>query len=126
MKVLLHTEHQCLIRWDALLLVAPFPGDFDRSFHSLCASIHGHDHVEAKHLGGVFGEPREDIVVECAAAQRQARRLLCESLDKLRVAVSLIDGAVGGEEVEIASTFGMPLDHMVTCTDLSYLPDPRR
>jgi len=123
-KVLLNTEDQCLVGWDALLLVAPFPCDLDRGLYGLCASVHGHDHVEAKHLGSVFSKPGKDIIVECAAAQRQARRLLYESLDKFWVTVALIDGAVGREKIKIASTFGTPLVYVVSCADLSHLQDP--
>jgi hypothetical protein len=34
--------------------------------------------------------------------------LLCQSLDELRVAVALVHGAVGGEEIEVVFAFRVP------------------
>ena len=95
MKVLLHAEYQCLVFWNLLNLVAPFPCDFDGRLNGLGTSVHRQHHVEVKKFGHEFGEAREDIVVECSAAERQAGRLLCECLDQLRVAMALVHRAIG-------------------------------
>lgn len=75
----------------------------------------GRDHVEAEQLGGILCKAREHIVVESATAQSQPRGLLSEGLDKLGVAVTLVDGAVGGEEVEVVLALGVP-DAATTCS----------
>ena len=56
---------------------------------------HGQHHVEAEHARHELGEAREHVVVECAAAQCEALRLVGQGLDQLGVAVALVDGGVG-------------------------------
>jgi hypothetical protein len=108
MEVLRHREDQSLILRYSLDLVAPLARDLDRSLHRLGSRVHGQDQVEAKQLGGIFGEAWEDIVVECSAAERQARCLLGQRLDKLGMAVALVHGRVCGEEVEVVFAFWVP------------------
>jgi hypothetical protein len=107
-EILLYGEDQRLVLLDTLDFVTPLARDLDSCLNGLCTSVHGQDHVEAEQLGGIFGEAREDIVVEGATAEGQPRSLLSESLDKLGVAVALVDGAVGGEEVEVVLALGVP------------------
>jgi hypothetical protein len=95
MEVLLHREDQRLVLRDALDLVTPLARNLDCRLDRFRACVHGQDHVEAEQLGGIFGEAREDIVVESSTAQGQPRRLLSQRLDELGVAVALVDGAVG-------------------------------
>src|SRR4051794_2476200 len=85
MEVLLHREDQCLVLWNTLDLVPPLARNLDGRLYGLGARVHGEQHVEAEELGGVFGEAGEDIVVEGAAAERQARGLLRQRLDELGV-----------------------------------------
>jgi hypothetical protein len=93
-KVLLHREDQSLILWDSLDLVSPLARDLDCGLNSLSARVHRQNHVEAEKLGGILGEAWEYIVVESTTAKRQPRSLLSQGLDKLRVAVALVDSAV--------------------------------
>jgi hypothetical protein len=108
MEVLLDGEDQGLVLWNAFDLVSPLARDLDRRLDRLRARVHGQDHVEAEQLGGILGEAREDIVVEGSTAERQPRRLFSQGLDELGVAVALVDGAVGGEEVEVVLALGVP------------------
>jgi hypothetical protein len=107
-EVLSHREDQSLILRYSLDLVAPLARDLDRSLHRLGSRVHGQDHVEAKQLGSILGEAGEHIVVECSAAECQARCLLSQSLDKLRVAVALVYSAVCREEVKVVLVLGVP------------------
>lgn len=71
-EVLLRGEDPGLILRNALDLVSPFACNLDGSLHSLSTSVHGQDHLETQHRGDLLGEAREDIVVECARAQRES------------------------------------------------------
>lgn len=107
-KVLRDREDQCLILRYAFDLISPFARNLDCCLHCLGACVHRQDHVEAKQLGRVLGEAWEDIVVERSAAEGQARCLLSQCLDELGVAVALVYGRVGGEEVEVVFSFRIP------------------
>lgn len=108
MEVLLHRKHQCFILWYAFDFVAPFACHLHSGFYSLCTSIHGQHHVEAEHLRNKLGEAGENIVVESATAERQSRSLLSQGLDEFWVTMTLVHGAVCGEEVEIVLAFWVP------------------
>jgi len=108
MEVLLHRKDQCLILRNALDFVTPLARNLNGRLHRLGARVHGKYHVEAEELGGIFGEAGEDIIVEGATAERQPRCLLGQGLDELGVAVALVDGTVGGEEVEVVLALGIP------------------
>ena len=111
MKVPCRAHHNRLVRLDPLDLVPPLPRNLDRRLDRLRAGVHRQHHVKAKHARDKVGKARKDIVVEGAAAQRQAGRLVGEHPDELRVAVALVDGAVGGQEVEVALALGIPHVH---------------
>lgn len=53
------------------------------------------------HLGEVLGEGPERRGVEGARAESELLGLLGEGLDDVRVAVALVDGAVGAQAVEV-------------------------
>jgi len=72
MEVLCDGEDQCLILRYSLDLVSPFARYLYSSLYRLCSRVHGQDHVKAKQLGSILGEPWEDIVIEGAAAEGQS------------------------------------------------------
>lgn len=94
--------------WDALDLIAPLPRNLHRGFDRLRAGVHRQDHVVAEELGDILGEPRKDIVVECSRAEGQPLGLLRQGLDQLRMTMALIDGRIGGEEVQIPFPLRIP------------------
>ena len=100
-EVLLCGEDPGLVLRNALDLVSPFACNLYSSLYSLSTSVHGQDHLETQHRGDLLSEAGEDIVVECARAERQSRGLGNESLDEFGVAVTLVHGAVCGEEIEV-------------------------
>jgi len=93
---------------DALDLVGPLAGDLDGRLDGLGARVHGQHHVEAEQAADLLGPDGEHVVVEGARAQRQPAGLFGEGLDQLRVAVALVDGAVGREEVEVVLVLRVP------------------
>lgn len=107
-EVILSTQDDSLVLGNALDLVTPLAGDLDASLDRLGTSVHGHNHVEAEVAGDELGKAREDIIVESAGAQSEAGSLVNQSLDQLGVAVALVDGGVGGEEVQILLSLGIP------------------
>jgi hypothetical protein len=114
MEVLLDGKDQSLVLRNTLDLVPPLSRNLDGGFDSLSTSVHGEDHVETEQLRGILSEAWEHIVVECATAECQSRCLFGQGLDKLRVAVTLVDSAVRGEEVKIVLVLGIP-DAASTC-----------
>ena len=108
MEVVLGAEDQSLALLDALDLVRPLPGNLDGRLDCLGASVHRQHHIIPKHLLHLLGPLGKDIVVERARAEGQSARLLGERLDELRVAMPLVDGAVGGEEVEVVTVLRIP------------------
>jgi hypothetical protein len=91
-EVLCNAQDECFILRDALLLVAPFPGNLDCCLDGFGTCVHGQDHVEAEVFGHEFGESGENIVIECSRAQRQGGRLLCQCFDQFWVAMPLVHG----------------------------------
>lgn len=71
-EVLLCGEDPGLVLRNALDLVSPFARNLDSGLHGLSTSVHGQDHLEAQHRSDLLGEAGEDIVVECARAERQS------------------------------------------------------
>lgn len=97
MEVLSDAHDNGLILGNALDLVRPLSGDLNCCLDRLGTSVHWQNHVEAEELGDKFGKAREDIVVESSRTQGQSRSLFCQSLDKLGVAMPLVNGTVCGE-----------------------------
>lgn len=71
-EVLLDRENESLVLRDPLDLVSPFARNLDSGLDSLCAGVHGQDHVETEERRCVLGEAWEHIVVECTTAQCQS------------------------------------------------------
>lgn len=110
-EVLGNREHQSFTRCNLLHLVSPLARNLDGRLDSLSAGVHRQDHVIAKRRRDLLGPDGKDIVVESARAERQPASLLGQGLDQLGVAVTLVDGAVGGKEVEVVLALGIPHVH---------------
>lgn len=108
MEVLRNTKDPGFVLGNALDLVGPLASKLDGRLDSLGTSTHGQTHVVAKDVANLLGPLGEDIVVESARAQGEAASLLGESLDELGVAVTLVDGTVGREEVEVLAALRVP------------------
>ncbi len=108
MKVLRDTQHDSLVLRDTFNLIPPLPRNLNRRLDRLSAGIHRQDHIKAEELGDELGEAGEDVVVEGARRQRQPAGLFGQGLDQLRVAVALVDGAVGRQEVEVVLALAVP------------------
>lgn len=108
MEVVLGAEHEGLVLGDTLYLVSPLTGDFDGSLNSLGTSVHRQNHVVAKDLADLLGPLGEDIVVESTRREREAAGLLGQGLHEFGVAVALVNGRVGGQEVHVLAALGVP------------------
>lgn len=108
MEVVLSTQDNGLVLWDALNLVSPLPGDLDTSLHSLRTGVHRQDHVKTKELGDKLRKPGENVIVEGAGTKSQSRGLFNQRFDQLGVTVTLVDGRVGRKEVEVVTAFWIP------------------
>lgn len=107
-EVVLNTEHEGLVLRDALDLVPPLSGNLDAGLDGFGASVHGQHHVEAKELGDELGELGEHIVVKGTRAQGQARGLVDQDLHQFGMAVSLVHGGIGRQEVQVVTALGIP------------------
>ena len=108
MEILRGRKDQCLSLWNALDFVCPLPRNLDRRLNSLRTSVHWQDHVISEDRLDLLCPFREHIVVECSRGEGESLSLFAQSLDEFRVAMTLVDGAVGGEEVEVVFAFGVP------------------
>src|SRR6185312_12668504 len=88
---------------DAFGLVTPFARELDGGLDGFGAGVHHQRHLEAGDLVEVAEEERKLVIAEGARGECHATGLLLERGQDLRVAMALVDGRVGGEEVEIAA-----------------------
>lgn len=108
MEVVSDTEDESLAGLNALDLVRPLTGNLDGGLGSLSTSVHGQRHVVAEDIADLLRPAGEDIVVESTGAEGQAAGLLDEDLDELGVAVALVDGTVGRQEVKVVAALRVP------------------
>lgn len=91
MEVFSNTDHYSLILGNPLDLVAPFPRKLDGGLNCFSACVHWQNHIETEELGDELRKAWEDIVVKCPRTECQSLRLIYQSLDKFRMAMSLIN-----------------------------------
>lgn len=108
MEVVGDTENKGFALWHLLDAVCPFAGNLHGGFNRLGTSVHRQYHIVAKCCPNFFCPHREDIVVKSARTQGQTAGLLGERLDELRVAVALVDSAIGRKKVEVVLAFWVP------------------
>ena len=109
-----------LVLGNSFYLVAPFARGFERCFDSFCAGVHGENHVVTGEFAEFLAEQGILIVAKGARAQGDFGGLFLEGTENLWVAVTLVDGGVGGQAIEIAAAFDVidphafsPLEHDV-------------
>lgn len=108
MEIVLGTEHHRLVLGNTLDLVPPLARDLDTRLNRLGSRVHGQDHVESEELGDKLGKPWENIIIKGARTKGDTRGLIDESRQQLRVTVTLVDGGIGGQEVEVVTALGVP------------------
>jgi hypothetical protein len=101
-------DHFRLAGGNALHAVAPLPGRLDRGLHRLGARVHHERHLHARQLVELLVEHRELIVPEGAGGQREAPGLPDRRVENVGVTVSLADGRVAGQTVEIPAPIDVP------------------
>ena len=107
-EVTLAADNLHLIVGDAFFHHAPAAGQLQASLVGFGTSVHRQYLVVAEILSDVFLPLTQAVVVESAAAEGQLMSLVAHRLDDLRVAVTLVDSAVGREKVEILLTLAVP------------------
>ncbi len=83
--------------------LAPLARGFEGGLDGFDAGVHGQGHLEAGEVVEVAVEERELVVAEGAGGEGDLLGLLDHGCEDGGVAVALVDGGVGGEEVEVAT-----------------------
>ena len=89
----------------ALFLIGPLARRLDGGLHGLGPRVHGQDHGVAGHLAKLLGQHGPLVVAEGPGGQGQLAGLLDEGPDDAGMAVALVDGRVGAQEVEVLAAF---------------------
>ena len=105
-EVVASKDNAGLVLWDALDIISPPTGKLDGGFAALHSSIHGEDAVVAKVGGNKLGILTKGIIVEGTGGKRKLLGLLDQCADDFGMAMSLIDGAVGRQEIKVL----LPID----------------
>ena len=107
-EVALADDDQGLVFGNALDDISPAAGQLQGRLDRFRARVHREEFVVAEEFGGKFLIRTEAVVVEGTRGQAQVLGLVAEGLDDLRMAMSLVDGGIGREEVEIAFAVDIP------------------
>jgi hypothetical protein len=107
-KVPREDEDLGLVLRDPLDRVTPFAGELDRGFDRFGPRVHREHLPVARQLGHLFVQKAQLVAAEGARRQRDAVRLLEHRLTDARVGVTLIDGGVRGEKVEVFGPLDVP------------------
>jgi hypothetical protein len=107
-EVVSDAEDKSLVLLDSLDLVSPLSGNLDSGLGGLNTRVHGQDHLIAKDLANLLGPLGKYVIVKCSRGQRQATGLFSQSLDKLRVAMALVDGTVRRKKIKVLAALGVP------------------
>ena len=102
-----HDDEGLVLR-DALHLVAPAAGQLEGRLDGLGAGVHRQKLVIAEVLGGHLLVGAQAVVVEGAGGQAQLLGLVAEGLHDLGVAVSLVDGGIGRQEIVVPLAVHVP------------------
>lgn len=113
MEVVVRHYDIALTRGYAFDVSAPLSGDLDTALHRFRAAVHRQDHVLAAEFGERLAEGAEPVGVERAAHQCQAVQLCVGHGGDLRIAVTEVDGGVGRQTIEIATTLDIGHPHAV-------------
>jgi len=104
MKVVVGHDDIGLARGNALDLGAPFASHFEAALHGFGARVHRQHHVFAAQLRKRGAKRPQIIRMECAAHQGDGVKLRMSSRGDLGVAMTEVDGRVGGQTIEVAPT----------------------
>ncbi len=108
MEVVLAGQDLGLAGGDALDVIGPLARNLDGGLDGLGAGVHRQDLVVAEVLGDVLLVGAEHTVVEGAGGERELLGLLGHRPHDAGVTVSLVDGAVGAQEIEIPFALDVP------------------
>lgn len=107
MEVLLGAKDQCFALGYTFDLVRPLPGNLNGRLYGLCSRVHRQNHVITEHPLDLLGPLWKHIIVKGSRTQGQPPGLLNQSLDKLWMAMALVDGTIGRQEVEVVVALGI-------------------
>src|SRR5690606_22836923 len=89
---------------NALYNICPFSGDFDSGFNSFGTTVHRQDHLVSSQISQFFVKKTQFIIAESTGSQTNFVGLVDACLDNARVTVTLVDGGVCAQAVEVAFT----------------------
>lgn len=107
-KVIRCSKDERLALGHTLDLVRPLARNLDGCLDRFGSGIHGQNHVVAENMANLLRPFGKDIIVKSARRQRQTLGLLAQGLHQLGVTVTLVNGRVGRQTVNVLSTLGIP------------------
>lgn len=108
METPIHADHPRLALLDALFHVPPLSRHLDRRLYGLYTGVHGEDHVVPEHLGHLLRIGSQVGRMEGTGRERAEVGLGDEGGEETGVTVTLVDGAVGGEHVDVFVALWVP------------------
>lgn len=106
-KVFIYILYFCFFLFYFFDFVCLFFCQFDGCFDCFGVCVYGQDYFVFKYVFDFFGLLGKDVVVEGVGGEGEVGGLVGEGFDEGGVVVILVDGVVGGEEVEVVVFFGV-------------------
>ncbi len=107
MEVVLKDDDLGLVLFNSLDQISPFAHGLDRRLNSFGTSIHGEYHFFSGHIREFFCKEGPLIVEECPGSERKDISLILESLDDLRMPVSLVHSRICRKHVHVPASLGI-------------------
>ncbi len=101
MKIVRCTNDLSLVLGYSLDRIAPLPGRLHRGLNGFHSGIHRQRTFVTGDIMQEFIECRKLVVAKCPARQGDEFGLFDERFENGRVAMSLVDGRIGGQAIEI-------------------------
>ena len=97
--------------------IAPLAGRLQRRLHRLGPRVHQEHHLIAGQFAQLLLQKRQLVVAEGAGGEGEPAGLLGERPQEAGVAVPLVDGRVGAQEIHVAPPLHIPHPHSLRPAD---------
>ena len=108
MEIAVRHDDEGLVLGDALHFVTPAAGQLEGCLDGFGTGVHRQELVIAEVLGGHLLVGTQAVVVEGTGGQAQLLGLVAEGLHDLGVAVPLVDGGIGRQEIIVPLAVHVP------------------